>query len=164
MRIRTYTIADTKEARMNDSRTPIQTPVYQRLLRPTNPTQEAIAWNIASTIRLMDIRCVDFLRSTSINAPVVVRLQYAHGEEPESDWAERLLVQIVPERGTGWIGRIREYLPSTRELFLVPRPGRLDESVASHNRASVKNIHIAFIGLGVFLMGGHYLRSFPLRH
>lgn len=128
---------------------------------PRTPKEEAPALLIARTIRNMEINKANLLKSDAFDPSVVVSVEYKGGDKPEIDWAPRLFARIIPNKGLGWIARLREFNPSTRELFLVPRPGRLDESIAQATRQQVAT-RITSVILGVFLVRRHYIRTFIL--
>ena len=146
---------------MARSRVPVITEVSQKLIMPETPEEEAPALLIIETIRLLRIGTVRLLKSGTTEPPVVIRVAYTGGNKPDESWAPRLFARISPERGAGWIARLSKFDPSSRELFLVPRPDRLDEFIAETAQQEI-NMRIASISLGVFLLNHHLSHEFFL--
>lgn len=123
-------------------------PVATRLMMPQSPEDRLECLYLAASIRSIRILRADILHSITLDPPTV-RIQFDDADPPERFWGKWLWSQVVTVTRVGWLMRLTEILPETRELFFSCVPDKVDMDLA-RKAADQGYPQIARITLGVF--------------
>lgn len=133
-------------------------PVASRHMMPQTPDDRLECLYLATSIRSIRILRADILESITDDPPTV-RIQFDDADPPERFWGKWLWSQVVTVTRVGWLMRLTEILPETRELYFSCVPDELDMYLA-RKAAQQGYPQIARITLGVLYKS--YFRRFYL--
>ena len=143
-----------------------QVPVYSCL--PTAVSQEELdqCRQLFTTLRTIRSILDWTIVKPAGREPVTVHVWYTGGCEPRPCWNKWLWSQIVTDHPLflAWIGRLSAMSPAKRELVFVPRPGRIDESMANQAARCCPLPGIHQLKLGVLSSPYSTFRTFPTFH
>lgn len=125
----------------------VQTPVFSRLRVPKGADEEAECLSLMFALRAMRIVRADMMYLVHTPVPCI-RVQYEDAPMPEVWWSKWLWGRITTSRNQCWLLRLAGIIPSTREMYLIPLPDKLEQRIAADAfRAS--NTRLSTITLGV---------------
>jgi len=132
-----------------------------RLPIPTSDKDFRDCETLKQTIEKMHIisaRLSDFL-----DQPAAI-VQYAKGPPPAKHWGDWLWIKIMPDcQEFSWLGRLGAFIQDERTLIIVPRPGRLDESMADQARKLTVDRGLLKLVLGIVYPPHQCMRTFDFR-
>lgn len=138
----------------------VSTPVFARLRAPKGAEEEAECLTLMYALRDMRVERADVLMLVDSPVPCV-RVQYADAEMPEVWWSRWLWGRATTRQNRTWLLRLAGIIPSTRELYFIPLPDRLECEIAtSAHRANdflISAIHFGVILTTHGLVRQHYL-------
>jgi len=129
------------------------------------PATEQDYQDCAKLKRTIEAMRIDSAKlSEFLDQPAAI-IHYVSGPPPSKHWGNWLWAKIMPDcPDFTWLGRLGAYIQKERALIIVPRPGRLDESMADHARKLTVDRGLLKLVLGIVYPPHQCMRSFDFRH
>ncbi len=138
---------------------PILTVVKRNLTAPSKPDELDQCRVIAEAIMRMEITDAVMLDS----AGCTVSVRYRGAARPKPYWSDWTIAQIgLVGSNSHWLAKIGAVVPQTKELTLIPRPDKLDVSLALQAKEETAIHQVAFIRLSVVFKPFQCSRIFHL--
>ncbi|MFA5185031.1 MAG: hypothetical protein WC551_00930 [Patescibacteria group bacterium] len=137
----------------------IELPILHKLPRPATTQDSAECLHIIAALRTMEI--VDTRFDEFLCRPAAF-IRFTHGRAPEPFWNKWLWGRIKPTCSEfSWLGRLAGINPHQRELIFVPRPDKIDESLAKMAKEKAPDKLIQQVVLGLVYPPHQFMRHFP---
>ncbi|MDQ7814483.1 MAG: hypothetical protein RDU25_01605 [Patescibacteria group bacterium] len=139
----------------------IPTIVRPNFTAPSTPEEEEQCRVVADAVAHMEIVSACMLQSKDAN----VSLCYCKAARPKIYWSNWLIAQIgLVGSDAQWLAKINAMVPQAKELTFIPRPDKLDVSLALQARDEASSQQVSFIRLTVVFAQDRYSRIFHLTH
>jgi len=140
----------------------IQIPALPHLPQPTTDKDRDECRLLGETIGRMNVTDATL---TKFDRKPGARIHYEGGLAPAPFWNKWLWVKIGPEsQDFPWLARLVGMVPKSRELYFVPRPDRIDESMAEQANAHSPDHRIIYVTLGIVYPPHQCRRTFYFSH
>ncbi|MBI5654353.1 hypothetical protein HZC53_01725 [Candidatus Uhrbacteria bacterium] len=136
----------------------IELPICRKLSQPSTEQDSIECLRIIASLRAMEIEVCRLLQHCDMPA---VYVRYRGGKTPARGWNKWLWSRIMPEGSDFcWLGRLAAINQSARELILIPRPDKIDVSLAENARQRATEAQPIHLVLGLVYPPHQYMRSF----
>lgn len=150
-----------REAVKKMNRITIETEMPIRQREPANDEEIEQSACVATAIERMEIAVALALR----NSRQHVLIRYRNAVRPKPFWAAWLIAQIgLVGSDMHWLAKVGAVVPGAKELILIPRPDKLDVSLARHAHQATTYNEVCDLRLSV-VYGPHQVnRTFLFRN
>lgn len=136
--------------------------VARELAQPTSEAELDDCRRLADTLAKMSVIRTALLRFEKNPA---ARITYAGGSRPKAAWGRWMWIQIAPcGKDFAWLGRLAAVEPAARGLIVVPRPDRLDASLAETAFRELDIPTLSYVKLGILFRPFQCTYVFQLNH
>jgi len=139
----------------------IETEIPIRLREPSTDEEIEQSLCVATAIKRMEIVTACALR----NARHHISIRYRSAVRPKPFWAAWLIAQVgLVGSDLHWLAKVGAVVPQTKELILIPRPDKLDVSLARQAHQATTYNEVCYLSLSV-VYGPHQAnRTFIFTH